>query len=111
MQATLVEIPVQEIVDWDSFHAVFQATLGFPEYYGRNLNAWIDCMVSIDQPAAGMTSITVEPGALLVLSMGGSEDFRRRCPEQYEALVGCVADVNQDRVSGGLPPVLALVFA
>ena len=111
MQATLVEIPIREIVDRDSFHTVFRVALGFPEYYGRNMDAWIDCMVTVDDPTAGMTSVTVEPGALLVLSINGVEDFRDRCPEEYEVLVNCVAAVNQDRISDGLPPVLALAFA
>lgn len=110
MNATLAEIPVEEIVDWDSFHTVFRVAMGFPEFYGRNLDAWIDCMVSLDDAAAGMTAVTVEPGGLLALTIDGVEDFRRRCPEQYEALVDCAAAVNQSRRSVGLPPVLALVF-
>ncbi len=110
MKATLVEIPVREIVDRDSFHTVFRAVLGFPEFYGRNLDAWIDCMRTVDNPAAGMVSVTVEPGVLMVLVIDSAEDLRRRCPQEYEALIDCVTAVNQDRVSGGLPPVLALAF-
>jgi len=111
MNSTVVEIPVHEIVDRDSFHAVFQFALGFPEFYGRNLDAWIDCMITIDDPSAGMTSVAVEPGALLVMSINGVEDFRDRCPQEYEALIDCVVAVNQDRISEGQPPVLALAFA
>ncbi|KQY30305.1 barnase inhibitor [Caulobacter sp. Root487D2Y] len=110
MKATIVDIPVHEIVDRNSFHIVFQAALGFPQFYGRNLDAWIDCMHTVDDPAAGMVSVTVEVGALMVLAIHGVEDFRRRCPQEYEALVECVAAVNQGRVIDGLPPVLALAF-
>ncbi len=111
MKATTINIPVHEIVDRDSFHTVFRATLGFPEFYGRNLDAWVDCMHSLDDPAAGMVGVAVEPGALMVLAIEGSEEFRLRCPQEYEALIDCAAAVNQDRVTNGLPPVLALAFA
>jgi hypothetical protein len=110
MKTRLVEIPVRDIIDWDSFHTVFHAALGFPEFYGRNLDAWIDCMSLVDDATAGMSAITVEPGDLLVLLIRDAENFRSRRPEQYEALAGCVADVNQRRLLAGEPPLLALAF-
>ena len=30
--------------DWESFHTVSAEVFGFPEFYGRNMNAWIDCL-------------------------------------------------------------------
>lgn len=39
---TAIPIPTNRITDWHTFHEVFAATLGFPDYYGRNMNAWID---------------------------------------------------------------------
>jgi RNAse (barnase) inhibitor barstar len=45
----VVAIPVSEIDDWESFHSVFQRELGFPAFYGRNMNAWIDCLISADE--------------------------------------------------------------
>ncbi len=41
-----VRLQTQSIHDWDGFHSVFAKTLGFPGYYGRNMNAWIDCMTT-----------------------------------------------------------------
>ena len=32
------------IVDWDSFHDEFQRAFRFFDGYGRNGDAWIDCM-------------------------------------------------------------------
>jgi RNAse (barnase) inhibitor barstar len=29
-----------------SFHEAFASALGFPSWYGRNMDAWIDCMSS-----------------------------------------------------------------
>lgn len=48
MQTTIVDIPAHEITDWDSFHDVFKRVFGFPDFYGRNMDAWIDCMTDLD---------------------------------------------------------------
>jgi Barstar (barnase inhibitor) len=106
-----VTVPVEKIVDWPSFHETFQRALGFPDFYGRNMDAWIDCMTSVDTPSDGMTTLTVQPGELLVLRMDNPFEFRRRCPEQYDALVECTAFVNFRRVGVGELPVLALLYA
>ncbi len=35
-----VRIDTNRIVDWNSFHDVFAEAFGFPDFYGRNMNAW-----------------------------------------------------------------------
>lgn len=42
-----VKIDGSKIKDFDSFHDEFQMKMGFFEGYGRNLNAWIDCMTDM----------------------------------------------------------------
>ncbi len=105
-----VTIPVEKVVDWPSFHDTFQRELGFLDFYGRNMNAWIDCMTSVDASADGLSGVTVDPGEILVLRIDEPFEFRRRCPEQYDALVECAAFVNFRRVEVGESPVLALLF-
>jgi len=31
-------------MDWETFHDEFQEKMGFFDGYGRNMDAWIDCM-------------------------------------------------------------------
>lgn len=109
MESRVVVIPTTRIVDWASFHAVFADVFGFPAFYGRNMDAWIDCMTSIDQAEDGMSAITVSPGELLVIQIDG--DLKYRCPEQYQAIIKCSAFVNQRRVEVGEAPVLALLLS
>ena len=46
-----VQIDGSAISDWNSFHDIFAAAFGFPAFYGRNMNAWIDCMTwTIQRP-------------------------------------------------------------
>jgi hypothetical protein len=111
MRTTIVTIPANQIVDWDSFHSVFQAALGFPEFYGRNMDAWIDCMTYLDDPSGGMTRVSVSPGELVALRIDDAPDLERRCPEQYEALIECTAFVNYRRVELGGGPVLTLMLS
>jgi len=106
----IIKIPADQIKDWDSFHAVFQSTLGFADFYGRNMNAWIDCMTYIDDPPSGMTEVAVPEGEVLTLRIDDAPDFRRRCPEQYDALIECSAFVNYRRMERGGAPVLALML-
>jgi hypothetical protein len=105
-----VEIAGPKITDWESFHNYFSKALGFPEFYGRNMNAWIDCMTCLDDPEANMTSIRLQPGEVIVLSISGVGGLKTRCSEIYDALIECSAFVNYRRMEKGLPPVLVLAF-
>lgn len=106
----VVRIDTTRICDWESFHAVFKEAMGFPAFYGANMDAWIDCMSSLDDPAAGMTSRHVAAGEVLTLQIDGIDGFAHRCPEQYEALVECAAFVNWRRTERGASAVVALSF-
>ena len=97
----IIKIPVDQINDWDSFHSVFQSTLGFADFYGRNMDAWIDCMTYVDDPPSGLTTVSVSEGDVLTLRIDDAPDFKRRCPEQYEALIECSAFVNYRRMERG----------
>ncbi len=87
------------ICDWKSFHDVFQLTFGFPGYYGRNLNAWIDCIDDVEGEAGIRTLLIEHAGHLKATN-----------PEIFDALVECTAFVNWRHVSKGGAPVLALAF-
>jgi hypothetical protein len=89
---------------------VFAEVLGFPGFYGRNMNAWIDCLTSADSAEDGMTTITAQPGDVLTLQLEAVSDFAARCPEQYAAMIECSAFVNWRRLEKGQRPILALSF-
>ena len=110
MNAASVKIDCALINDWDSFDDVFSEALGFPSYYGRNMNAWIDCMTYIDEPDAGMTQLHCAPGTVFTLELENVREFRQRCPEQYAALIECAAFVNWRRIEMNEASVLALSF-
>jgi RNAse (barnase) inhibitor barstar len=106
----LVKLDTERITDWDTFHDVFADVFGFPKFYGKNMDAWIDCMSYLDDPSAEMTTVHAPLGAVVVLQLENMEAFSRRCPEQYAAFVECAAFVNWRRIERGQPAVLALSF-
>jgi len=110
MTSTLASIDCAKIRDWNSFHDEFAAVFGFPDFYGRNMNAWIDCMTSLDEPDDGMTSIHAEKGHVLTLQLENVAPFREQYPELYSAIIECAAFVNWRRLEVGESAVLAISF-
>jgi len=110
MIATKVSLDCDNITDWQSFHEAFAKAFGSPDFYGKNMNARIDCMTYVDDPAAGMSTIHCDRGSVLVLELLHVKAFRQRFPELYEAVVDGVAFVNWRRMESGDPAVLAISF-
>ncbi|WP_170849254.1 barstar family protein [Azotobacter beijerinckii] len=107
----LIRVDADQITDRESFHDLFARAFGFPDFYGRNMDAWIDCIADLDDPSAGMTSVHVQAGSTLTLVVENAASFKRRCPDLYMAIVECAAFVNWRRVEIGEPPVLTLALS
>ena len=110
MTTVKVSLDCSKIRDWESFHEEFSRIFGFPGFYGRNMNAWIDCLTSLDAPDDGMSAVHCEPGSVVTLELQNVKAFAIRCPEQYNAVIECSAFVNWRRLKMGDPSVLALSF-
>jgi barstar (barnase inhibitor) len=63
--SSMVRIDADRIVDRASFHSVFGEAFGFPDFYGRNMDAWIDCMTHLDDPGAELSKVCIELGEVL----------------------------------------------
>ncbi|HET6249804.1 MAG TPA: barstar family protein [Tepidisphaeraceae bacterium] len=103
----VIRIDGSRLLDWDDFHTVFASTFGFPEFYGRNMNAWIDCMTDLSDDT-GMTTVRGSPADPVVLCL---DNINAVPAEIYDALVECSAFVNWRRLEAGNPAVLILAFS
>jgi len=110
MVSKLISVDCSKIRDWNSFHNEFAAVFGFPDFYGRNMDAWIDCMTSLDNPEDGMTSVHAAKGGVLTLQLENVASFRDQQPDLYAAIIECSAFVNWRRLEVGEPAVLAISF-
>ena len=103
-----VRINADLITDWDSFHDIFKITFGFSDFYGRNMDAWIDCMTDIDAPENGMTKIWIKKTDTLVIEICNSESFKERCNDIYLALLECSAFVNYRKLENNEQAMIAI---
>jgi RNAse (barnase) inhibitor barstar len=102
-----ISIDGAKIVDWESFHDQFSQVFGFPGFYGRNMNAWIDCMTHLD---TDFSSFEVGKGDLVMVEISSSDRFHE-ASELSSALYECAAFVNGRRVKRGDPPILIISSA
>jgi RNAse (barnase) inhibitor barstar len=102
MNTVDVVLDTEEIVDWKSFHDACNQTFGFPDFYGRNMDAWIDCMSYLDE-GGGMTKFHLLPDEMLNIQLRDSGNFRVRNPEIFGVLVDCSAFVNQRYIERSVP--------
>jgi RNAse (barnase) inhibitor barstar len=103
------EIDASEIQDMSSFHDVFSRTLRFFDGYGRNMDAWIDCMTDLHGPTA-LSSLHLPDGEGIDLVLHGAQELGRRTPEILRELIECTAFVNRRYRSQDSEVRVALVF-
>ncbi len=83
----------------ESFHEYFAEQFGFPDFYGHNMDAWIDCITYLDEPTAGMsTKIFVQPGESIVFHIDYVKALKTSNREEYDELIEGVAFVNFRRI-------------
>lgn len=109
MEETLVRIDGGVITDWEAFHTISAAEFGFPEFYGRNMNAWIDCLTYI-RGGDGMSRFRLGPHRHLVIQVHDSSLLRSQARDIFEALLDAVAAVNQRQSGVGEEPALLLLM-
>ena len=102
-------LETESITDWRSLHEACRKAFGFPDFYGMNMDAWVDCMSYLDEDV-GMTRFNLAQGEKLHIEVTATGSFNRRLPEIFDALAECSAFVNQRYVEDGKVPVLSLVF-
>lgn len=89
------KIDGKKLTDWNSFHSEFISELNFPDYYGENMNAWIDC---VDELTEKPTLLQIENGNFL-------KDTK---PEFLKAILECGAFVNYRKIQQGKEPNLII---
>ena len=102
-------LATQSISNWHSFHEVCKQAFGFPNFYGENMNAWIDCLTYLYE-GDGMSRFHLSEGETLIIEIPEAESFSSRQPEIFKALVDCIAFVNRRYLESGRQPALLLVL-
>ena len=85
----------KRLKNWKTFHAEFKKEMHFPDYYGENMDAWIDC---IDELSDEPTILQIENGKYL----------KENVPELFNAILECGAFVNYRKIEVGEKPNLII---
>jgi RNAse (barnase) inhibitor barstar len=100
LRAARYQVDVLDAATWTTeadMHAAFAATLGFPDYFGRNLDALNDCLRDVvDQRYGWLPEATG-----LVLVFTGFDAFTRRYPKAAQAVLDIVAGRSRDALLAG----------
>jgi RNAse (barnase) inhibitor barstar len=89
------QINGDKIKNWKTFHAEFKSEMNFPDFYGENMDAWIDL---VDELSSETTLIEITKGHLL----------KEQAPEILEAILECSAFVNFRKMKQGEQPTLII---
>ncbi|MBP8806259.1 MAG: HutD family protein [Kofleriaceae bacterium] len=104
----VVELDGAAMTTVAGFHAELARGLGLPPWYGANLDALIDCLTCLDEPAAGMSTLHAPLGGTVVLAVARADAM----PEALAtALADAIAFVNFRRRERGQPAVVTLAAA
>ena len=99
------------IYDWRSFHRECQRALGFPADYRGDMDAWVDCLVSLrDDDGGRRVGVRLGPDEMLQLEIAEIEAVRERVPGILDTIVDATAEVNRRFVEAGQAPAVTLIF-
>lgn len=104
-----VRLDTKLITNWTTFHSVCKEAFGFPEFYGMNMNAWIDCLTHLDE-GDGLSRFHLAQGELLHIEVSDTKSFNDRLPEIFDALIESSAFVNMRYLDVGKIPPISLIF-
>ena len=96
MPKVIIEGPA--LVSFDGFHDAFADAFGFGDRYGRDLDAWIECMS--DLALRELRETQDDPLSVVVVAAHASAQ------DVLDALVDCTAAANRRRAEAGdLAPI------
>lgn len=102
-----IEIDGSVIKNAETFHDEFSAKLGFSEGYGRNMDAWIDCLRDIHVDT-GMSKVLLPDDVSLELKITSIGKLESASPESIQGLVACTAFVNAHLAELEVAPIVLL---
>jgi RNAse (barnase) inhibitor barstar len=104
-----VRIDGGAIRDWPSFHRECQIKFGFPDFYGRNMDAWIDCLSTL-RDDDGMSAFTLAPDETLQIEIANSSVLQNQATGILDALLDCVDAINERYAENGENPAVELLL-
>jgi Barstar (barnase inhibitor) len=106
----LIRIDARRLKDAAALHTTLGDAFGFFEGYGKNLDALVDCLTSLDNSKAALSRAQVFPGQIVLLVIEHTQGLNPAAAAQVKSLTDVVAFVNWRRWENKQPPILALAY-
>lgn len=90
-----VKIDSSKLNNWKNFHNEFSEKFEFPDYYGRNMDAWIDCMDDLVEE-------------LTIIDLGDCRSLKENNSEILKAILEYSAYVNFRKLEEKIEPTLVV---
>jgi hypothetical protein len=102
----LVRLDARQLSDPAGLPAAVAAALGFPPGHGNNLDALVDALTHLDDPATPTARVQSLPGEVTVLLVEHAD----AAPAAARTLADVAAFVNFRRLERGRLPAVAVAY-
>ncbi|WP_143310278.1 barstar family protein [Chitinophaga vietnamensis] len=96
-----IQLDFKAINSLETLHHTLKEQMGFPDFYGANIHALIDCLSSIRYPEDGMSKITLEKDEILMIE---TTQLSQASEVLLRHLLIAVEDVNNRQIARGNQP-------
>ncbi|MCB9233275.1 MAG: barstar family protein [Bacteroidia bacterium] len=90
MKPKTIELNIGQIKSVADFHETMKNTFGFPDFYGKNIHALIDCLSSLRFPEDAMSLLFLEEDEYLLMEIKGYLLANEQVKDQLVFAVGFV---------------------
>jgi len=109
VKAEIIRIDGAAICEWKRFHEISAEVFGFPDFYGNNMNAWIDCMADL-RIDSRMSKFLLQPRQMLQIELLNSKLLRMNTADVFDGLLAGAAAVNRRFLAAGESAAIYIVF-
>jgi len=103
MEIKELEIDLAGVRESNEMHLLFKTVFGFPEFYGKNIHALIDCLSSLRYPEDNMTKIVLDKDEVLLLKI---KNLSRTAKVVLSDLIVAIENVNYRQIKVGNNPAI-----
>ncbi|MBU5926326.1 barstar family protein [Enterobacter sichuanensis] len=107
MKVITLSIDFKEINDVTEFHNRVKQLFGFPDFYGNNFHAFIDCLTSLRFPEEGMTSLNLKKDEFLLLKISNINNLDEELKHDF---LLSIQEVNNRSILFGEEPTILLLL-
>ena len=109
MKLKKLSVDFRQVQNLEEMHNALAKIFDFPDFYGKNVNALIDCWSSLRYPENGMVGVSIDKDESLLLEV---KAMSRLDPIMMNHFVNAVEGVNERSMEEwGQQPLILLLPA